>query len=191
MDPFYWAYILLGVGLLIVVVELFVPSAGILGVLASVFLISSVIVGFVDSMQTGAIVLLILLVSLPLMFLALVKIWPYTPLGRRILAKPATRDEIMPRDEYTEHIQHLVGKVGRAKTKMLPSGIVIIDDRQHDAVSDGFAIEPGDPVKVVAVKFNRIYIQPYNPEDDITTNFNDDTLLDKNIEDLGLESFDS
>ncbi len=190
MDPFYWAFILTAMGLLVVVVEMFIPSAGLLGVLAAVFLISGIVVGFVDSMQTGSLVLMVTAIALPIMFAALVKVWPSTPIGRRILNKAMTRDEVMPIDTFLDEIKRLVDKVGRAKTKMLPSGIVIIENRQYDAISDGFAIEPGDAVKVVAIRFNRIYVQPYNPEDDITTHFNDDKLLERNLDEIGLDAFD-
>lgn len=190
MDPVYWAIILLLAGLLVAVIEMFIPSAGILGVLAAVLLIAGIVVGFVDSLQTGAIMLIATAVVVPLLLVALIKIWPSTPIGRRILVPPKKHEDLMPIGEHLDAIRKLTDKVGRAKTKMLPSGMVVIDGVAYDAISDGFAIEQGDPVKVVAVRFNRIYVQPYNPEDELTTDFQDPELLDRSLDELGLESME-
>ena len=53
MDPLTWALLLVIVGFLIMFLELFVPSAGILGILAAACLISGVVLGFMHSLSTG------------------------------------------------------------------------------------------------------------------------------------------
>jgi len=70
--------------------------------------------------------------------------------------------EVMPESTTDK----LVGQVGKAKTKMLPSGTVEIDGENYDAVSEGFAIGPGDVVKVISARGNRVYVEPYDGEVD-------------------------
>ena len=90
MDPLYWSLILVAVGLTVIVLELFIPSAGVLGIIAAILLISGVVVGFISGIQTGLIVFLAVLIILPVMFSILIKAWPHTPIGRRILIGPVT-----------------------------------------------------------------------------------------------------
>jgi membrane-bound serine protease (ClpP class) len=192
MDPITWTIILLSVGFLVVFLELFIPSAGVLGVLATVLLVSGVVVAFFHSVYAGAIALLITVVSIPVLLAIMVNVWPHTPLGRRILLGKMDPKDVMPTSEqYTEYKQ-LVGQLGIAKTKMLPSGIVMINDRKYDALSDGFAIEAGQPIKVSAVKGTRIIVTPYegNMDDPQDLPVRDRDVLAQPIEGLGLEELD-
>ena len=161
MDYSTLSLLLLAAGILVIVVEMFIPSAGILGIVAATFLIGGVVVAFMHSVFFGLAVLTGTSLAMPLLFWLLVKVWPMTPMGKAILMND-TIENMIP-ESTTET---LVGQVGIAKTKMLPSGIVEIDGKQHDAVSEGFAINPGDTVRVVSARGNRVYIEPYEGEVD-------------------------
>lgn len=188
MDPLYWSIILIALGFAIVVLELFVPSAGLLGVLAAILFISGIVMGFFHSLQTGAILLLITTLCLPMLFILLVKVWPNTPIGKRVLIDRMTEEEVLPIGESYNR-ETLIGQKGIAKTKMLPSGMIKIGDRSYDAISDGFAIEAGQPIKVVAVKMNRVLVQPYDPQTEVG-DFDEDDVLSQPIEDLGIDPID-
>lgn len=191
MSTVYWSVGLLLVGLLIVFLELFIPSAGVLGILAAICLISAIIVAFLHSVTTGLIVLLVTLVAVPILLAIMVKIWPHTPIGRRVMIGKMKAEEVMPQNEVYTEIKNLVGQLGVAKTKMLPSGSVVINDRKYDALSDGFAIEAGQAIKVSAVKGNRILVQPYEGENDPTDlPARDRDVLSQPIEGLGLGDID-
>jgi membrane-bound ClpP family serine protease len=188
----YWAFLLLAIGLFVVVLELFLPSAGILGVFAGALILSSIVLGFMDSLKSGALVLMIAVIALPSLLGAMVKIWPHTPLGKLILLKDLKPDDVLPNRPRHEWLANLEGQLGIAKTKMLPSGIVVINGEKYDAISEGFAIEIDDPVIVTAVRENRIYVQPYDAtvEDASELPARDRDILSQPIEELGLESLD-
>jgi membrane-bound serine protease (ClpP class) len=161
MDYATLSLLLLAAGVMVIVIEMFIPSAGVLGVVAATFLIGGIIVAFFHSAFFGFGVLAGTSLAMPLLFVLLVKVWPLTPLGKAILMTD-TNEDVLPES----NVESMVGLVGEATTKMLPSGIVVIDGKQHDAVSDGFAISPGDTVKVTSVRGNRIYVQPFAGEVD-------------------------
>ncbi|MEM9943113.1 MAG: NfeD family protein [Planctomycetota bacterium] len=192
MDPFYIALLLFLGGLVVIGLELFLPSAGILGITAATLIVSAIVVGFSDSLASGAMMMLLTLVSVPLLLAFLVKVWPHTPLGRRILLKDLTTEDVMPKSSHYEKRSDdsLIGRIGKAKTKMLPSGIVVIDGEKFDAVSQGFAIEPGDAVKVIDVKEHRIYVEPFDGESEDELPVRDGDILSQPIEDFGLDSLD-
>ena len=191
MEPIFWALLLLAAGLLVVVVELFVPSAGVLGVIAGILIVSAIIVGFLDGLGSGALVLLLAVVALPMVLAFMVKIWPHTPLGKRILIGEIKPEDVLPNSShYQKRNVELIGRIGVAKTKMLPSGIVIVDDEKYDAISQGFAIEAGDAIKIIDVREHRVYVEPYDGsvEDDLPVR--DDDILSQPIEEFGIDSLE-
>ena len=192
MDPIYWALLLLAIGLGFVVLELFVPSGGILGFMAAALIIASIVLGFMEGLNSGALILLLAVIALPILLAAMIKLWPLTPLGKMILLKDLKPEDVLPKKSHYQRRASLDGQLGVAKTKMLPSGMVVINGEKYDAISDGFAIEAGDPIKVIAVRENRIYVQPYDAsvEDASDLPVRDRGVLSQPIEELGLESFD-
>ena len=183
---FYTALILLIAGFCILALELFVPSAGLLGVLAGCMIITSVVMAFLTSWYTGMVFLLVTLLLVPVMLILMIKIWPHTPIGKRLLSDDETLTDVLPQGKHYDR-SDLAGKTGVAKTMMLPSGQIVIDGQKYDAVSDGFAIEAGDRVKVVSIKENRIYVQPCDGDESLSeTPAADD--VDPPIEKFDLDS---
>jgi len=139
----------------------------------------------VSDLVFGSFVLIGLTILLPFLFVALVKIWPKTPLGKAILIDDLGHD-VLPETE----VDSLVGQIGIARTKMLPSGMIEIDGEKLDATSEGFAIKPGDKVKVISVKGNRLHVEPYaggdeNSESDVRAA--DKDAFSTPLEELGID----
>lgn len=186
MDPFYLSLILIAAGLGVLCLELFLPSAGLIGVVAACLLIAGIVYAFIHSLAFGTFVLMGTLFSMPLFVMLMVKVWPLTPIGKAIMLNDErTADEVLPESDFDS----LMGQIGVAKTKMLPSGIVEVDGRKLDAVSDGFAIQAGDPVKVISVRENRIHVEPFEGEleDEGSSRAADPSGLSTPLEELGIE----
>jgi membrane-bound ClpP family serine protease len=188
MDPLFWALIFIGLALMVVFIELFIPSAGMLGLLAGGLAITSVVMAFRSSTETGLIFLLIVLVAAPAIIYGMLKIWPHTPVGKRILLGDVSAEKVLPPAMYSND---LLGQIGVAKTKMLPSGTILVDGEKYDAVSDGFAIDIDQPVVITAIRANRIYVHPYDGSDSVVTDprelpARDRDVLSQPFEDLGL-----
>ena len=193
MDTFYWSIVLVAIGLFIMVLELFVPSAGMLGILAILLFVAGIIVGFIESITMGIGLLVVTLLLVLLLFAVMVKVWPHTPIGRRILIAPVdSPDDVLPHSEHVDEMYESLGQLGIAKTKMLPSGIVMVNGRKFDALSDGLPISQGATIKVVAVKGNRMIVQPHDGEGDNPADLpaTDQDVLSQPIEDLGLDGLD-
>jgi hypothetical protein len=92
---------------------------------------------------------------------AAIRWWPDTPIGRMILIqRPQSPQEVLPQTEAYVSLDKLVGQRGLAKGTMLPSGLVVIDGKTYDAVSEGVAIEAGQPVVVVQISTQRLVVRP-------------------------------
>jgi membrane-bound serine protease (ClpP class) len=114
------------------------------------------------------------------------KYWPRTPMGRAFLGELPDEHEVRPDDPR----RNLVGHVGIAQSKMLPSGSVLIDGQLIDAVSQGLAIDPGEPVIVVEVRANRVMVRPARAHEVRTADLRPDDVLSRPAEDFGLEELD-
>ena len=184
---FYTALFLLIAGFCILALELFVPSAGMLGALAGCMIIASVVIAFLTSSYAGMIFLLVTLLLVPIMLMLMFKIWPHTPIGKRLLSDDETLTDVLPQGKNYDR-SDLAGKTGVAKTMMLPSGQIVIDGQKYDAVSDGFAIDAGDRVKVVSIKKNRIYVQPCDDNESLPEAPAADDTMDQSTEKFDLDS---
>jgi membrane-bound ClpP family serine protease len=159
-----WAILLLVVASGLAVMEIFFPSAGILGFLAAAALLSAIVMGFFHSTVAGMLILLGALVGLPTVIVLGFKYWPKTAMGRRILLTAPTSEEVLPDDPERGRLRSLIGQIGRAKSKMLLSGVITIDGRTVDAVSESMPIEVGQTVRVVQVRGHVVVVRPVDEE---------------------------
>jgi len=183
-----WAVLLLLIGMALAVLEIFLPSGGILGFLAFCAIVAAVVLGFVQGGPVvGFIILAIAMFGVPLVVILALKWWPLTPMGRRMLLDPSDQDEILPDDANRRFLKELKGRVGVAKSKMLPSGAVSIDGRTISAVSEGGAIEPGQRVRVIEVHGTHVVVRPVDVETPLEA---DADPLSRPIDTVGPDPFD-
>jgi membrane-bound ClpP family serine protease len=161
MDQYFiWAMILLGLGLVCLVLEFFIPSSGMLGLLCGLTLIGSIVMGFMSGTNTGAVLMLGILLVVPAVLFAAVQYWPDTAMGKMILVpRPSHPDEVLPETHAYRGLRELVGKRGVAKSVMLPGGIVQVEGKSYDAVSEGTVIEAGQRVVVVQISTQRLIVR--------------------------------
>ena len=164
MDPWVWAVLLLLVGLGLAVLEVFIPSGGLLGFLSICSVLGSVFLAFRQGPLAGFLVLATAIVGLPVVIVLALKYWPETPMGRRIMLGTPRSEDVRSGITERRGLTDLVGRVGHAKSKMLPSGAVAIDGRIIDAVSEGVPIDPGQRVRVVEVRGSRVVVRPVGDE---------------------------
>ena len=161
MDYWVWAILTLVAAVGIGFLELFIPSGGVLAVVAVLALLGSLVFAFLQGMVFGLGLLLIVVVGLPFLIGYMLAIWQSTPIGRRILLDPAEDPALQPSEELERH-KALLGKTGTVKSLMMPSGMIEIDGERFDAVSAGMPIDPGTPIRVVHVDGINLTVQPAN-----------------------------
>jgi membrane-bound serine protease (ClpP class) len=166
MDSYWaWSFLLLFVGLGIAVLEVFFPSGGILGFLCVVSIGTSIAFGFMHSVVAGLVILGVALVGLPAVIVLALHWLPKTPFGKHILLDTPTSDEVLPDSERREKLRSLLGKRGKAKSRMMPSGAVKIEGKTYDAVAEATALDEGDLVEVVEFQGNRLVVRALTEEE--------------------------
>lgn len=159
MDPWVWAVLLLLVGMLLVLLDVFLPSGGIFAFLAVCAIIWAIWMGFSQGSGLGVAVLAGAVFGTVIAVVLALRYWPSTSIGKQMLLQVPTSEEVLPENGPRKALENLVGRMGRAKSPMLPSGIVAIDGVALDAVSEGLPIEPGQMVCVIEVRGNRVVVR--------------------------------
>lgn len=178
------SFLLAAIGVLLIVAEVFFPSGGVLGVLSALSLLSAVYLAFESGGWTRGLTFAAIEVFLvPVTIYGALQALPHTPMGRVLIGSAPTAEEVDPADER----HALVGKIGVARSKLLPSGAVEIDGQMIDCVSRGQAVDPGQYVKVIEVSSNRVMVRLVDP--DAAAAPDADPLV-RPAEDLGLADFD-
>jgi membrane-bound ClpP family serine protease len=141
-------------GALLIVVEAFVPSGGVIGLAAAACAVAGVVVLFRHDAMWGTTGLLCVVVLGPMVFFWAVKMLPYTPMGKHIMGDSG--EDIAARrsveeSRWREARSALEGKEGTAATDLVPAGVVVIDGARHDAIARGGLIDKGARVRVTRV----------------------------------------
>ncbi len=154
---------LLAVAVLLVVVEAFIPSGGVIGVVAGIAAIAGVVVLFRYSTGWGVAGLLTSLVLGPSAFFFAVSMLPSTPMGKRLIGQP-TEEEVLARQErelkLIEEYRGLVGAEGVAMTDLKPVGTAKIGGKRYDVLAEGGLIDIGVKIRVTSAEPNLIKVRP-------------------------------
>ncbi len=148
--------------------EFFLPSGGFLGIAAAGALIAAAVIAFTHSTVAGFTVLAIAVLTTPLMIFGLLRVWPHTPIGQRMLnRRPGQIADRAPQRTTSSGIplDDLVGRIGIAKTNLLPSGLISFDTDKVDAVSIGMPIDAGSKVIVTSVEAGKVHVRPATDDD--------------------------
>ena len=154
--------LLLSVGLVMLVVEMFVPGFGFFGVTGILSLIAGVIVRICGGLNLTQSLTLILLVIGAMTFIVMIMIWgaQYGFLGRSGLFERGTT---LSKDynKVDRSIRKLVGKSGKAISNLDLGGQAKIRGTIYDVVSISSYIEKGSNVKVVEIRDNTIMVRKW------------------------------
>lgn len=153
-------------------IEFLMPTAGMAGVAAAVALIAALAIAFTHSVAWGLGLTLFVLFTTPPLMIGLLRLWPHTPIGRRILNRRPGDSPYEPPRATTRRgreFMSLVGLRGIAKSDLLPSGLVVIDGERIDAVSSGAVINRGDSVIVVGVENRHLQVRLATRADPVTS----------------------
>lgn len=163
-----WGFVLFGAALLVLALELFLPSGGLLALLCIGLVGGGVVCFFKASTTWGLISVGAVALLAPLVGYFMLKIYPDTAMGRRlILGDPegrATRDaepDSEPgADDGVNEAGTLVGLAGVALTELRPVGTVELDGKRIEASSEAGLIHAGQRVRVTAVEGAKVKVRP-------------------------------
>jgi membrane-bound ClpP family serine protease len=188
-----WAPLLLLLGLLLIAIEFLIPSGGLIAATAVVALVAAVVLAFTESSSFGITMSVITVVLVPVVLGGMVRLWPYTPLGRRMLTRLPDDPPLdsMPDNDHTRMLRSLVGQVGVARTDLLPSGLIEVGGRRHDAVAIGGAIDRGQAVEVFSIEGGKVRVRATRRTPEPAEKKDRPPSLETPLDDLALDDLEN
>lgn len=152
-----WAFLLLGLGLVFIALEVFFPSFGILGTIAAACVITGGVLAFRVEGSTFIVYLMLAFLLGPTVAMIGLKLFPKTPIGRKLTLAGSTFNPLEASAGGAEY-RGLLDQKGVAQTTLRPAGKALLDGRRVDVTTRGEMIDAGRPVKVVRVEGNRVFV---------------------------------
>ncbi|MFG0292136.1 MAG: NfeD family protein [Phycisphaerales bacterium JB065] len=165
-DYLIWAFVLLGVATLLFILEILIPTGGVVGLLALCAAIAAVVAFFNESVTWGLLSTLGLMLMVPLAIAFALKVFPNTPFGKKLILGEDEEDEEELakmeelRREEEQRRQALVGAHGVTTTPLRPVGSVKIDGVTIEASSEAGMLETGVEVRVTRVDGSTVKVRP-------------------------------
>lgn len=161
-----WEILVFIIGLALLLIEIFyIPGFGLLGILGIIMMIGAIFFGLIgefpviseNEISNALIQLAASLIASIVFLIILWRILPGTPIwGRLILATSETQKEGFVSNP---DLSFLVGKRGKALSFLRPAGIVLIDGKRYDVISEGDFIQKDEEVEVTEVIGSKIIVK--------------------------------
>jgi len=157
-------FLMLAVGLALLIAEFFIPSGGMILIIALICVGISVWCATKAWWDTGQIIcwwlyIAALVVLLPGVVIGTFYLLPRTEFGRNLLMQPQSLEELTPYTEEEERLSNMIGKSGKTLTLLNPGGLISVDGERIHCESEGIMIDPGERVEVLSVRGNRLVVR--------------------------------
>jgi membrane-bound ClpP family serine protease len=147
MEGYPLVILLMSIGIVLLLAELLLPSHGVLGLGSAGCILTAIFVASRQNVWAGVGLLVACAAMTPFAWVAFVKIWPKTPVGKRVLLPPVTNEA--PAAQVT------IGQAGVTMSELRPVGVCDFGGVRVEAQSEHGIVPPGTAVRVVALVNNR------------------------------------
>jgi len=173
-----WGFGLLAAALLLIVVDVFVPTFGVLALASLALSIAGVVCLFRVSSTWGTLGTVMVIIGGPVVFFFGLRIMPTTPLGRRLVlgshdqngdgsgegsgaaADPAARQADGSSLSSRGKMLALVGQQGEVVSDLRPIGMVRIGTQRYEALSETTLVRAGAMVRVMSIEASTLRVRP-------------------------------
>ena len=147
MTPLGLAILLFVIAAALLVAEMLLPSHGVLGALAAAAVVAGVVACYRISHALALYVALGLAVAAPFSGALWMKLWPKTPLGRRLILGPVRADDAAP----GAALRLRVGQVGVVAAELRPVGVVEFGGERVEARAERGVLPAGQRVEIIGI----------------------------------------
>ncbi len=155
-----WGLALLAASIVLIFIEFFVPSAGLIAVLASACGVGGVVCLFLHDLRWGMGGLLALIVLVPMAIVFGLHVLPSTPFGKIIMYGESGEPQTVLDPNDRGPFMHLLGQQGEVLSDLRPVGVVRIEGERIDALSEMGLIRAGTTVRVTSIEGRQVKVRP-------------------------------
>jgi len=153
-----WAIICFAIAIFLFVIELFIPSGGLIGFVAILSLVAGIVLLFWIDSTYGLIALIVSLTSLPFLFAFAIKVWPDTPIGKMLTLSNEGTTAVDAVAETSQHVE--VGQTGKSLSPLRPVGTCLIEGERIECISAAGVIDSQTEIRVVDVDGTQVKVRP-------------------------------
>lgn len=158
--PLWTSFAFVGFGLLLVLVEVFVPAGGLIGIAGLVAIVGSVAAAFsLHGTGAGAAVLLVAVIGTPIVLVLALKMFPKSIVGKWLILRTSLTDPSLEDSIQAGMPASWVGLRGTALTDLRPTGTARIGEKKLSVVSSGEYIERNAPLVVMKHEGSRVVVR--------------------------------
>jgi len=143
---------------ILIVAEVFIPSAGLLSICSIACLVGGIAIFFHYSAAAGWIGTVTAVVMVPLLLALAYRVLPRTRFGKRVILTPPVRERGDAISD-TPELAQLLGHVGRVLTTMRPVGMCDFDGRRLECVAESGYLQKDKQVKVIRVEGTQVTVR--------------------------------
>lgn len=143
-------------GVVLLVIELFLPTHGVIGVLGVLAILIGIGRTFMLNQWAGVGLAVACAAAVPFVWAGVIKVYPHTPIGRKMLLGPVINVPHAPPVR--------IGQIGVALSELRPMGVCEFDGQRVEAVTEIGMLKPMTPVIVTAIHDNRPTVRAIETE---------------------------
>lgn len=149
--------IILIAGVLLLVIEMFVPGFGIAGGTGVILLVIGIAMTAGSPLEAFALILILILL-ITILMMVMLRSARKGRIARNIVLQMSTSRDRGYRS--TENAAHLAGTEGTALSELRPAGVAEFGGKRYDVVTEGIFIPRGARITVIDVIGRRIVVAP-------------------------------
>lgn len=145
-------------GLILLIIEAIVPGFGLPGISGIILVIAGTILAM-GTITSALVSLSIAIILTAIITILLIKLGHKSPHLEKIVLTTHQKDEEGYLSASTK--EEYLGKEGMTVSELRPSGIIEIDGKRLDALSEGSFIPKETPIKIVRVEGSKIFVRRF------------------------------
>ncbi len=141
-----------------IIAEVFVPSGGLISVLAIACVVGGVAVCFNQSMLAGWIGIIAAIIMIPAVLIITYKILPKTKFGKAVTLSPPDRQQGDAVPDTTS-LKEMLNAVGTVITPLRPVGMCNFSGQRLECVAESGYVDRGKKVKVIKIESTQLTVR--------------------------------
>lgn len=152
-------------GYVLLAMELFLPTGGLLGVLSIAAIGVGISFGFKSSLMAGSLLLAATVAGIPVFVNSMTWLWPRTRMGKKMTVHSDSAEDTVGGMASNMERNSLVGTFGVTATELRPSGMIDFEGKRVDGISEGIFIPEGERVLCVGTQSGYVLVRPADTPD--------------------------
>ncbi|MBN1974510.1 MAG: hypothetical protein JW787_12800 [Sedimentisphaerales bacterium] len=158
MSLFILACILFFLCACLIIAEVFIPSGGLISIMAVCCVVGGIVVCFHISTLAGWIGIIMAIIMIPGVLIIAYKILPKTRFGKNVTLAPPERQQgdAVP---DTHSLKEMLGAVGTVISPLRPVGMCNFSGQRLECVAESGYLDKGKKVKVIKIESTQLTVR--------------------------------